>query len=153
MRDKRRRSRETGSGSTATCSLHRRPPRLVMVPMRGLLIVNDAPPPMAPEWHPESDEFRLVEAALSLQHTSRMGPMAPTVGPLNVTSSREQLLYLDFLPGVCGAGDENRTRVLSLGSWSTRISANYSDVLWLVDKLYVPWQTTPHVSVRAMDAR
>jgi hypothetical protein len=42
--------------------------------MRGLLIVNDAPPPMAPEWHPESDKFRLVEAALSLQHASRMAP-------------------------------------------------------------------------------
>jgi hypothetical protein len=41
--------------------------------------------------------------------------MAPTIGALTVTSSREQPLYLDFLPGVCGAGDENRTRVLSLG--------------------------------------
>jgi len=40
-----------------------------------------------------------------------------------------------------------------LGSWPTRISANYNDVLWLVDKLYVPWQTVPHVSVRAMGAR
>jgi hypothetical protein len=42
---------------------------------------------------------------------------------------------------------------LSLGSWPTRISANYSNVLWLVDKFCVPWQTVPHVSVRAMSAR
>jgi predicted 3-demethylubiquinone-9 3-methyltransferase (glyoxalase superfamily) len=41
----------------------------------------------------------------------------------------------------------------SLGSWPTRISANYSNVLWLVDKFCVPWQTVPHVSVRAMSAR
>jgi predicted 3-demethylubiquinone-9 3-methyltransferase (glyoxalase superfamily) len=40
-----------------------------------------------------------------------------------------------------------------LGSWPTRISANYSNVLWLVDKFCVPWQTVPHVSVRAMSAR
>ena len=45
------------------------------------------------------------------------------------------------------------TSSLSLGSWPTRISANYSGALWLVDKLYVPWQTVPHVSVRAMRAR
>jgi hypothetical protein len=41
--------------------------------------------------------------------------MAPTIGALTVASSREQVLYLDFLTGVRGAGDENRTRVLSLG--------------------------------------
>ena len=45
--------------------LQRPAPRSVTVPMRGLLIVNDVPPPMAPEWHPESDDFCLVEAALS----------------------------------------------------------------------------------------
>jgi hypothetical protein len=42
--------------------------------MRGLLIVNDAPPQTAPEWHPESDEFYLVETVLSRQHRSRMAP-------------------------------------------------------------------------------
>ena len=47
----------------------------------------------------------------------------------------------------------SKPKAFSLGSWPTRISANYSDVLWQVDKLYVPWQTVTHVSVRAMGAR
>jgi hypothetical protein len=38
---KRRRSPETESWSTATCSLYRPEPRSVIVPMRGLFIVND----------------------------------------------------------------------------------------------------------------
>jgi hypothetical protein len=42
--------------------------------------------------------------------------MAPTVGGLTAISSREQPLYLDFLPGICGAGDENRTRRSQLGN-------------------------------------
>jgi len=108
------------------------------------------------QWHPNGTRIRT-----SFTWWSRPQPPTPfangtngtTVGVPTVTSSEEQPLYLDFLPGVCGAGDENRTRVLSLGSWPTRISANYSDVLWLVDKLRVLWQTVPHVSVRAMDAR
>src|ERR1017187_10659186 len=74
VRDKRRRSPETGSGSTATCSLHRPEPRSIIVPIRGLLIVNDAPPPMAPEWRPDPDEFPLLEAALGRTHRSRMAP-------------------------------------------------------------------------------
>ena len=44
----------------------------------------------------------------------------------------------------------SKPKAFSLGSWPTRISANYSNVLWLVDKLCVPWQTVPHVSVRAI---
>ena len=47
----------------------------------------------------------------------------------------------------------SKPKAFSLGSWPTRILANYSNVLWLVDKLHVPWQTVPHVSVRAMGTR
>ena len=108
---------------------------------------------MAPEWHPDPNKFHLVEPPSAADTVREWHQMAPAVGVPTVTSSEEQPLYLDFLPRVCGAGDENRTRVLSLGSWPTRISANYSNVLWLVDKLCVPWQTVPHVNVRAMDAR
>ena len=70
---------------------------------------------MAPEWHPDPNKFHLVEPPSAADTVREWHQMAPTVGVPTVTSSEEQPLYLDFLPGVCGAGDENRTRVLSLG--------------------------------------
>jgi hypothetical protein len=97
--------------------------------MRGLLIVNDAPPPMAPEWHPDPNEFHLVEPPSAADTVREWHQMAPTVGVPTVTASEEQPLYLDFLPGVCGAGDENRTRVLGLGRAVRRTRTDQRDPL------------------------
>jgi hypothetical protein len=71
------------------------------------------------QWHPNGTPNRKSftwSRQLSAAGTVReWHQMAPTVGVLADITSRAQRLYLDFRPGVCGAGDENRTRVLSLG--------------------------------------
>jgi hypothetical protein len=53
-----------------------------------LLIGNDAPPPMAPEWHPDLDEFDLVEAAPAASTLREWHQMAP-----NGTKWHQQLAY------------------------------------------------------------
>ena len=106
--------------------------------MRGLLIVNDAPPPMAPEWHPESDEFHLVEAALSRQHLLRMAPNGTHSWCIHCHIRQGQPLYQHFLSELTGAGDENRTRVLSVGKKRAvrRIWVNKSGLLGQVISLF-----------------
>jgi len=88
-----------------------------MVPMRGLLIVNDAPPPMAPEWHPDPNKFHLVEPPSAADTVREWHQMAPTVGVPTVTSSEEQPLYLDFLPEYV----ERATRIeLAFSAWEKK---------------------------------
>ena len=45
--------------------------------MRGLLIVNDAAPPMAPGWHPDLDQFDVAEAAPGASTLREWHQMAP----------------------------------------------------------------------------
>ena len=63
---------------------------------------------------------------------------------------RKDVTISDGKPDSFRSRHRSKPKAFSLGSWLARISANYSNVLWLVDKLHVPWQTVPHVSVRAM---
>jgi hypothetical protein len=71
------------------------------------------------EWHPNGTRIRTSLTwwgqPPSGSAVREWHPMAPTVGVLTATSVQSQPLYQHFISELSRAGDENRTRVLSLG--------------------------------------